>query len=496
MDDPSNSPPARRQAQSIDSGPVNHDDMAEMALLGAMLISPRAVAAAVAHLNPVDFYRPHHAAIWAAIVDSDGWGDVVIVQAELTRRGERLNTVGGHTYLYELIRACPLPGPDHISHYAKIIHAAADVRRRDVTAMRLSQAIDDPDIWNRLIADAATGLNGGPPLTGGLVTTDGATFLLDTSPTPTAIWGEDQQVLWADGEALMLCGPSGVGKTTLAAQLVAARLGLISEVLGVAVQATSGRILYLACDRPAQIARNLARSMRPEWRDVLRERLSVWKGPPPDDFAKAPGTLLDMARQSRADTVIIDSLKDVAIPLSDDAVGAGYNKARQTAIAAGIQLLELHHQVKRGNLGKPPTTLADVYGSVWLTAGAGSVILVWGEPGDPLIRVNHLKQPAEEWGPLDISHDHRRGVSVVHHQADLLTHAVYAPAGLTVADAANVLFDTKTPTPAQREKARRKLEQHVAQGLMIRTKGRLGGSGGTSPDVYFATSNEEEPRRW
>jgi len=52
----------------------------------------------------------------------------------------------------------------------------------------------------------------------------GGAFILDAPKDVPAVWGE--------GEPLILAGPSGVGKTTLAQQLVLARLGLAGPVLG------------------------------------------------------------------------------------------------------------------------------------------------------------------------------------------------------------------------------------------------------------------------
>ena len=106
---------------------------------------------------------------------------------------------------------------------------------------------------------------------------------------------------------------------------------------------------------------------------------------------------------------MVDSLKDAAVGLTDDETASGYNRARQLAITAGVQVLELHHLVKRGADGKAPTTLADVYGSAWLTAGAGSVLLLTGDAGDPIVRASHLKQPMEPWGPAEMAHDHAEG---------------------------------------------------------------------------------------
>jgi hypothetical protein len=77
----------------------------------------------------------------------------------------------------------------------------------------------------------------------------GGTFILDAPKGVPAVWGDGDQVAWSEGEPLLLVGPAGVGKTTLAGQLVMARLGLLGRVLGMPVVAGE-RVLYLACDRP------------------------------------------------------------------------------------------------------------------------------------------------------------------------------------------------------------------------------------------------------
>jgi hypothetical protein len=246
---------------------------------------------------------------------------------------------------------------------------------------------------------------------------DGSAFLYDGSPEVESIWGRGDEVLWSGGESLVLTGPPGVGKTTLAGQVLRARL--TGQVLGYPVTPTGSKVLYLAMDRPRQIRRSLLRQFGPEDQDVLAERLQVWSGPPYKDLAKHPGMLLEMAGWAQADTVVLDSLKDAFIGLTDDDASAAYNRARQIALQAGVQVIELHHQVKRGVNSSAPTTLADVYGMAWITAGAGSVILLWGQPGDLVVQLRHLKQPAAEVGPFQILHDHSRGVSTIHRGADL-----------------------------------------------------------------------------
>lgn len=297
---------------------------------------------------------------------------------------------------------------------------------------------------------------------------DGATFGLDVPADVPAVWGSGTSVLWAAGEALMLVGPQGVGKTTLAGQLILGRLGLTTKALGQPVVPGSRRVLWIAADRPRQAQRSFHRLVRPEHREALADRLVVWKGPPPRDFAQDTSLMRQMCDEADADTVLIDSVKDVAVGLAKDEIGAAYNRARQLAITGGVEVLELHHQTKRGGdgMGKP-NTIADVYGSVWITAGAGSVVLLWGDPGDPIVGMKHLKQPAEEVGPYKLRHDHTTGTTAVHHGVDLL-QAVRdeRDAGLTAKDAARLLFDTQEPSDNEVEKARRRLDKLAKDGAV------------------------------
>src|SRR5207248_1334883 len=130
-----------------------------------------------------------------------------------------------------------------------------------------------------------------------------------------------------------------------------------------------------------------------------------------------------------------------------------------------IELCVLHHQRKATGDNRKPRKLEDVYGSRWLTAGMGSVVLLWGEAGDLVVELCHLKQPAEEIGPLKVVHDHVRGASRVHEETDLEQILAAAINGLAVADGARHVFETDAkPTPNQTEKARRRLESLVARG--------------------------------
>jgi replicative DNA helicase len=296
-----------------------------------------------------------------------------------------------------------------------------------------------------------------------LRTVDGETFVFSESADVPAIWGTDARVLWAQGEPMMLAGPDGVGKTTLAQQLVRARLGLSTDLLGLAVEPAAEPVLYIAADRPRQAARSFRRMTSDEDREILAERLIVWKGPLPFDLTSAPSALANFALELGVGTIFVDSLKDVALDLTKDEVGTRVNQAHQHVIAAGLELCDLHHQRKEMTGAAKPKRLADVYGSRWIVAGMGSVVLLWGEPGDLVVELLHLKQPAEDVGPLKVVHDHVRGRSSVHEGIDFEKLLAAASHGMTAKDGARAMSGVDPPTPNQVEKARRRLEKLIAQ---------------------------------
>lgn len=480
-----------------------NDIKAEADTLGAMMLAENVIPDVYTVLgdqldeHDTAFYRPAHWMIYRAIVDIWDVGtapDATLVATRLKERGQ-LERCGGHPYLFRLIEQ--VPTVTNAGTYATAVHE----KYRDRTVVNLRVALEhaSPDRVHELIEKwAATdritqGPGAAPDWADRLAA--GGSFVLDAPPAPPVLWGEGDQIGWTEGEALLIAGPPGVGKTTLAHQLVAGRLGILKDVLGMPVQPGERRVLYLAMDRPPQIARAMRRLFGEEHRHVLAERLIVWKGPPPADFARNTSLLAEMCRHAAADTVVVDSLKDAVLKLSDDESGSGYNRARQAALVEGVQVVELHHQRKAGGDNKKPSKLDDVYGSTWITAGAGSVIGLWGEAGDPVVELNHLKQPMEPLGPWRITHDHATGHSEIFHQVDLLRLAqTWKPSGggsgLTAKAAACALFSTEKPTASEVEKARRKLEKYVRDGLMVHLPGSGGGADGGTATKYFRAAEE------
>jgi replicative DNA helicase len=236
-------------------------------------------------------------------------------------------------------------------------------------------------------------------------------WLLDAPEEVEVVWGRSDAPLAVAGEALMIAGPQGVGKTTLGQQLALALAGIRTSCLGLPVKREPGKVLYLAMDRPDQIRRSFKRMLAEDEREVLRDRIVVWRGPLSFSVVAEPSRMAQFAREVGASHIVLDSYKDMASKLSDEEVGAKINEAMQECINESIGWTALHHNRKATADNKHPKQLSDIYGSGWLTAGLGSVISIYGEAGAKVVEARHIKQPLESFGDFGIEHDHEQGLS-------------------------------------------------------------------------------------
>lgn len=106
-----------------------HNEEAEQAVLGAMLLSRDAIAKVIEILNPDSFYYEHHGIIFRIIVELFEKGlpvDLVSVTEELRSRN-LLERVGGSVYLASLLDVVPTAA--NVEYYANIVAEKALLRR-------------------------------------------------------------------------------------------------------------------------------------------------------------------------------------------------------------------------------------------------------------------------------------------------------------------------------------------------------------------------------
>ena len=320
-----------------------------------------------------------------------------------------------------------------------------------------------------------------------------------------ALWGSGDTILWAQGEPFMITGPQGVGKSTVAQQVLLARLGFIDEnLLGLPVTVDDRPALYIAADRPRQIKRSFRRMVAALDLDLaeLEDRLHFHNGPLPFSLGKEAGAeaLLELVQECGYGTVVIDSFKDVVMKLSEESESAYANCVLQLLVAHGTDVIVLHHQ-RKSQGERQPAKLDDVHGSGNLTRGFGSVALLWGEAGDRVVVLKHLKQPAEVVGPLTIEHDHAAGrTSLVKGKLDDFQRILFNTKDTIVArDLARQLTEPDEdgeqaePSESEIELVRQRLRRFKRDGYLDEVELERDGSGGKSPKGYVWT---EKGRKW
>jgi len=106
-----------------------HNIEAEESLLGAMLLSKEAIAAAVETVAAADFYKPAHAHLFEAIVTLYGAGEPVdpLTVSEALRRHDLLDPLGGKQAILRIQAATP--AASNAGFYARIVADHALLRR-------------------------------------------------------------------------------------------------------------------------------------------------------------------------------------------------------------------------------------------------------------------------------------------------------------------------------------------------------------------------------
>jgi hypothetical protein len=254
-----------------------NDLEAEASLLGAMLLAPAAVEAALEVLSGSDFYKPTHGHIFDAItaLHADGQAvDPVTVAAKLRDVG-LLDDVGGAVVLVSL--QANTPSTSSAPRYAHIIREHAVRRRLMGAATELYQRAGEGDIDEAIavIEGAQAALTEGAD---GLGWEDVAAVLRGEieEVTPELLFRDDNVALIYPGLTHWLMGEPGKGKTWVALEAVNQTICLGRDViyldwegnrriigarlkaLGLDAESVAEHLLYL---RPGHVSPARARAM-------------------------------------------------------------------------------------------------------------------------------------------------------------------------------------------------------------------------------------------
>jgi replicative DNA helicase len=129
--------PLRIESGTDRTPPQNPE--AEESVLGAMLISPSAMAAVVEVVRPSDFYKHSHGSIFKAAIELYTRGepvDALTVADYLDKQGD-LEAAGGKIRIFELANL--VPATANVSHWARIVRDLSTLRGLIETGQRISR---------------------------------------------------------------------------------------------------------------------------------------------------------------------------------------------------------------------------------------------------------------------------------------------------------------------------------------------------------------------
>ena len=106
-----------------------HDLQAEESLLGAMMLSAEAIAAAAGVVTASDFYKPAHGHVYDAVHTLYASGQPVdsVTVADELRRADLLEAMGGPTVLAQIMASTP--ATSNAARYARIVEEYSLLRR-------------------------------------------------------------------------------------------------------------------------------------------------------------------------------------------------------------------------------------------------------------------------------------------------------------------------------------------------------------------------------
>lgn len=211
-----------------------HDLVAEQAVLGSVLVDPESLGNVIEWLMPEHFYRENHGAVYAAYRALFSAGepiDQITVSDALDRAGA-LQRCGGRAQIATLAEQTPTSA--NIVHYGRIVQQKWRRRRAitiggEITASAWDEDLDELEIATRAqtlafgLSDAANRFEP-EPLNGMLDSyLEGLADAMQNGPpglkTGFSDFDSKARIL-RPGALVILCGATGMGKTSWALNLV------------------------------------------------------------------------------------------------------------------------------------------------------------------------------------------------------------------------------------------------------------------------------------
>src|SRR5262245_54396233 len=237
-----------------------HDDAAERAVLGSILIENAKLSAAQQMLDWTDFYKDAHGTIFRTMerLADQGFGiDEITVKDELARTGD-LGTVGGLAYIAAL--SDRLPFPEHVKDYARIVREKASLRSVIKAADTIqNKAYTDGHDPAVLLAELERGLD---TLRATVRSPVSPVFELRIWDLSVAAFEEKKTVDWlvepilAPPDVISLVGDGGIGKSKLAAAMALA-MAFGKPLWGHFQVRSPGSVIYVNEERPDLTLRHL-----------------------------------------------------------------------------------------------------------------------------------------------------------------------------------------------------------------------------------------------
>lgn len=207
------------------------DIPAERALLGACLLSERALNAAVEMLTPADFYRPQNAELFATMAAMHDAGKPVDPLTLADRLGSRVIALGGLPYLHDLYAG--VVTSSNAAYYAEIITDKALLRRMMMhgqRAIQLAHSAPDGDaaeVIERVRESLDTALTGtlvddSSATMGELVVRGMERYASEVTPTLATGWHDLDRILSGGlrpGTLTIVGARPSVGKTLIGGNL-------------------------------------------------------------------------------------------------------------------------------------------------------------------------------------------------------------------------------------------------------------------------------------